>query len=242
MSTMYQIHRIRELYYGQDKNLSEIAANMNLGWRTVRKYVDMEDFRPASPIPESEKNPSSYKHDQFNPIIDKWLTDDKKVPRKQCHTTKRIHERLEDETDGFDCSYRTVAAYIAKKKKALGLKNNENYIPLVHYLGEAQSAFGTADFYENGKLHHEARYLAVSFPYSNGGYLYLNYGENMECLLKGLEAISWHLGGVPKEIWFDNTRTIVTKIIKGGGRDVTERFQRFNEHYRFKSVFMNPES
>jgi len=44
------------------------------------------------------------------------------------------------------------------------------------------------------------------------------------------------------EIWFDNTRTIVTDIIKGGGREVTERFRRFCEHYRFKPVFMNPES
>ena len=81
---------------------------------------------------------------------------------------------------------------------------------------EAQADFGTADFYENGKLHHEAKYLVLSFPYSNGGFFQLNYGENMECLLEGLVAIFEHIGGVPTEIWFDNTRTIVTKIIKGG--------------------------
>ena len=64
----------------------------------------------------------------------------------------------------------------------------------------------------------------------------------MECLLEGLVAIFEHIGGVPTEIWFDNTRTIVTKIIKGGGRNITERFQRFCEHYRIKPLFMNPES
>lgn len=64
----------------------------------------------------------------------------------------------------------------------------------------------------------------------------------MECLLEGLAAMFEHIGGVPTEIWFDNTRTIVTEIIKGGGREVTERFQRFCEHYRFNPVFMNPES
>lgn len=47
------------------------------------------------------------------------------------------------------------------------------------------------------------------------------------------------IGGVPTEIWFDNTKTIVTKIIKGGGREVTERFCCFSEHYGFKAVFMN---
>ena len=41
MTTMDQIHRIRTYYYEQDKNLSEIAALMNLDWRTVRKYVGM---------------------------------------------------------------------------------------------------------------------------------------------------------------------------------------------------------
>ena len=82
----------------------------------------------------------------------------------------------------------------------------------------------------------------ISFPHSNGGYLQLNYGENMECLLEGLVAMFEYIGGVPHTIWFDNTRTIVTEIIKGGGREITERFQRFTEHYRFKAVFMNPES
>ena len=51
-----------------------------------------------------------------------------------------------------------------------------------------------------------------------------------------------YIGGVPTEIWFDNTRTIVTEIIKGGKREVNDRFRRFCEHYRFKPVFMNPES
>lgn len=53
----------------------------------------------------------------------------------------------------------------------------------------------------------------------------------MECLLEGLVATFEYLGGVPTEIWFDNTRIIVT-----------ERFQRFCEHYRFRPLFMNPES
>lgn len=44
-------------------------------------------------------------------------------------------------------------------------------------------------------------------------FLQLNYGENMECLLEGLVTIFEHIGGVPTEIWFDNTRTIVTKVV-----------------------------
>lgn len=241
MTTMDQIHRIRELYYEQDKNLKEIAIIMNCDWRTVRKYVDMEDFNTPSPTPVSKEEHES-KLDPFKPLIDEWLEADKLAPRKQRHTAKRIYRRLRDEAEGFNCSYRLVALYVAEKKAELRLKKTEGYIPLVHHPGEAQADFGFADFYENGKLHHEAKYLVLSFPFSNGGFLQLNYGENMECLLEGLVAMFEHIGGVPTEIWFDNTRTIVTKVIKGGGRNVTERFQRFCEHYRIKAVFMNPES
>lgn len=241
MTTMEQIHRIRELYYGQEKNLKEIAIIMNCDWRTVRKYVDMEDFNTPSPTPVSEEE-HEFKLDPFKPLIGEWLEADKLAPRKQRHTAKRIYRRLRDEAKGFNCSYRLVALYVAEKKEELCLKKTEGYIPLVHHPGEAQADFGFADFYENGKLHHEAKYLVLSFPFSNGGFLQLNYGENMECLLEGLAAMFEHIGGVPTEIWFDNTRTVVTKVIKGGGRNVTERFQRFCEHYRIKAVFMNPES
>lgn len=80
----------------------------------------------------------------------------------------------------------------------------------------------------------------MTFPWSNAGYLQLFYGENIECLLEGLTATFKHIGGVPHEIWFDNASSMVIDIIKGGGRNLTERFSRFMEHYCFKAVFMNP--
>ena len=240
MTTMDQIHRIRDMFRSQDMSMTEIAKALNMDWRTVRKYVDMEDFNEKPPKPKEEETTS--KLDPYKPLIDKWLSEDKKAPRKQRHTAKRVHTRLKEEAQGYDCSYRLVATYVAEKKKELRLKKQEGYLPLEHFPGEAQADFGFADFYENGKLCHDAKYLVLSFPHSNGGYLQLNYGENMECLLEGLVAMFEHIGGVPTEIWFDNTSTIVTDIIKGGGRNLTERFQRFCEHYRFKPVFMNPEA
>jgi hypothetical protein len=140
--------------------------------------------------------------------------------------------------EGFDCSYRTVASYYAAIHKEIFSSINDGFIPLDHRPGEAQVDFGAADFYENGKRI-SGKYLEVSFPYSNKGYLQLFYGENTECLLEGLDTIFRHVG-VPQELWFDNTRTIVTKIIRGGKRETTERFNRFREHYRFHAVFTNP--
>lgn len=241
MLTMDQIHHIRELYYEQDKNISEIARETHLNWRTVQKYVDMTDFNAPVPKPEAEKK-SCPKLEPYKPLIDSWLQEDKKAPRKQRHTARRVYNRLNDESTDFNCSYRLVAEYVRHKKKQMHLDNRDKgKLPLVHHPGEAQGDFGSADFYENGRLY-SGKYFVLSFPYSNQGYHQLNYGENMECLLEALDAIFRHIGGVPSEIWFDNTSTIVTKIIKGGSRNVTDRFARFQEHYGFRAVFCNPES
>lgn len=238
---MDQVHRIRELYFSQGKNLSEIAAEIGCDWRTVRKYVEMEDFSPPRPKVASDQVHES-KLDPYKPTIDSWLAADTKAPRKQRHTAKRVFQRLQHETVGFNSSYRLVAEYVSRRKKELNLCHSDSYLPLIHRPGAAQADFGSANFVENGKERQGGKYLVLSFPYSNGGYLQMSHGENLECLLEELQAIFEYIGGVPTEIWFDNTKTIVTKIMKGGDRGLTERFRLFAEHYRFTPVFMNTES
>ena len=48
-TTMDQIHHIREMYYQQDKNISQIASETGLNRKTISKYVDMEDFNSPHP-------------------------------------------------------------------------------------------------------------------------------------------------------------------------------------------------
>ena len=236
---MDQIHHIRKLFYEQGLNISEIANETHRDWKTVQKYVDMEDFNEAAPM--SEERELCPKLDPFKSKIDEWLTQDKGRRRKERHTAKRIHDRLRDEVPGFNCSYRTVSLYVAAKKEELNLKKPEGYIPLIHSPGDAQGDFGETGFVEAGNRR-TGKYFVLSFPYSNNGYLQLHGGENLECLLESLVAIFEHIGGVPTEIWFDNASAIVTKVIRGGGRELTEKFVRFQEHYGFKAVFMNPAS
>jgi len=236
--TMDKIHDIRLRFYTKGENISQIANSLQLDRRTVQKYVDMTDFNKPEPKPASEQQFYS-KLEPYKPTIDKWLEEDKQAPRKQRHTAKRVFNRLRKEVAGFNCSYRTVASYYASKHREIFNNTKSGFLPLVHSPGEVQVDFGSADFYENGKRI-SGKYLEVSFPYSNKGYLQLFYGENMECLLEGLDTIFRHIGVVPKEAWFDNTKTIVTRVIRGGGRELTERFNRFREHYRFQAVFTNP--
>lgn len=156
----------------------------------------MIDFNAPAPQPSSEKRLCP-KLDPYKPAIDKWLKEDKRAPRKQRHTAMRVFNRLVKEFPAFNCSYRTVSSYYTVKYKELFSSERSGYLPLEHHPGEAQVDFGTADFYENG-TRITGKYLEVSFPCSNKGYLQLFYGENMECLLEGLDSIFRHIGVVPR--------------------------------------------
>ena len=236
---MTEVHGIRKLYFEEGKSITEISRQTGRDRKTIRMYLEKEDWNKVQPRSLFEAD--FPKLETFKSEIDEWLTEDKKAKRKQRHTARRIYHRLvEKYKEQFQCSYRTVAGYVARRKKEIYGKP-AGYLPLEHQPGETQADFGEAAFYENGQLYN-GKYLNLSFPYSNNGYLQLFKGENQECLFEGLISIFEHIGGIPPRIWFDNTKTIVSKVMKDGGRALTEDFLRFQEHYRFEAVFCNVEA
>lgn len=236
---MDEVHQIRKLYYENGLSIAQISRQSGWDRKTIRLYLGKEDWNETPPRALMEAD--FPKLEPFKADIDRWLSEDKRVRRKQRHTAKRIYQRLRAEyAENFNCSYRTVAAYVAQSKEKIYNKPR-GYLPLEHIPGEAQGDFGEAEFYE-GDRHYDGKYLVLSFPYSNQGYLQLFKGENQQCLCEGLVSIFEHLGGVPSKIWFDNTRTIVNKVMKDGGRTLTADFLRFMEHYRFQAVFCNVEA
>ncbi len=92
-----------------------------------------------------------------------------------------------------------AAGYVAMKKREIYHKP-DGYLPLEHPPGEAQVDFGDAAFYENGQLYH-GKYLDLSFPYSNHGYLSCSREKTRNACSKGsLIAIFEHMGGVPPRV------------------------------------------
>ena len=236
MLTMTQVHDIRKLYFEEGKNISAISKQTGLDRKTIRGYMEKDDFN--SKISSANKEASFLKLEPYKEEINLWLTEDRKAKRKQRHTAKRVFDRLKEiYKQNFNCSYRTVAAYVSGKKKEI-FGNVRAYLPLEHSPGESQADFGDCQFYENDRLY-SGNYLNLSFPYSNKGYTQVFKGENAECLFEGLISVFSHIGGVPFCIWFDNASTIVAKVLKGEKRQLTEKFLRFKEHYGFEAVFCN---
>lgn len=228
MLSMSHINNIRDLRK-KGSTIKEIAEITHTDPKTVRKYLNQEDFSPQMPVvPE---RPSIL--DPFKPIIQKWLEEDKKNWRKQQFTAMRIYHLLQEQ-EGFTGSYNVVQRYVKKVKKKEKERRN---LELIWEPGSAQVDFGEADFIYKGKKEW-LKYLVVSFPYSNDSYEQIFRGETAECVCEGLKNIFQYIGGVPRLLVFDNA-TGVGHRIQDEVKE-TELFARFHAQYNFLCRFCSP--
>lgn len=228
MLSMSHINNIRDLRK-KGSTIKEIAEITHKDPKTVRKYLNLEDFSPQ--IPVQPERPS--KLDPFKPIIDQWLKEDKKNWRKQQYTAMRIFQLLQEQ-EGFTGSYNLVQRYVKKVKKR---EKERQTLELIWEPGSAQVDFGEADFIYRGNKE-RLKYLVVSFPYSNDSYTQIFRGENVECVCEGLKTVFEYIGGVPRLLVFDNA-TGVGHRIQNEIRE-TELFARFHAHYGFVCRFCSP--
>ena len=232
--SMTQVHRIKELQQKQ-QGPYQIAKELNLDPKTVRKYMVREDFSPKAPTPKE----CASKLDPFKGDIDLWILQDEKCRSKQRHTAQRVFDRLKElYPEKFDCSYPTVVRYVRacrEKKK----RNHKGTMELIWHPGEAQVDFGECDIIENGVLR-ICRYLVVSFPYSNAALVQCFGGETAECLCQGLMDIFKYIRGVPRRLVLDNATGAGRRM--GDVIRLTQLFKRFQAHFGFELTFCNPAS
>ncbi len=238
MIKMPIVHDIRERYQNGD-SITQIARDLRIDRKTVRKYVKQEDFSPKAPVKQKRKTII----DPYEATIREYLEEDKKHWRKQHHTAQRIYERLRDEHE-FEGSYETVQKAVKRIRTSMRRENkssgkNDAYLQLEWPAGSAQVDFGEVEVQRDGELC-RMHALMISFPYSNIGYSQVFDGETAECVCQGLRDIFEHIGGVPKTIVFDNATGIGRRIM--GKVHMTGLFERFETHYGFKSRFCNPYS
>ena len=215
MLSMDDIKYIKRLYEKEELSIREIMRRTGYHYETVRKYLDMEDFNePMYPPKESVSL-----LDPLKPIIDQWLLDDLKAPRRQRHTAKRVFECLQEEyPEQLEVKLRTVQYYVSYKKKEIYKSQQKARLPLYHPPGEAQVDFGHFSYINNSDDMVDALKLTVSFPYSNQAYCQIFGGENQQCLLQGMRNIFEHIGKVPNRILFDNLSSAVAHMGNGHNR------------------------
>lgn len=236
MLSMAKINDIKYLKQVQGLSYRKVKTLTGHSYATIKKYEETENFNQTiKKIIRKTK-----KIDQYKEMVDKWILSDIGKIHKQRHTAKKIFMRLQEKYgDSLNISYRSIAIYVAEKKRELNLDTTE-YLKLSHLPGTAQVDFGKLTFKQGGK-DVKGSYLVLTLPYSNAGYMQIFRGETTECLLQGLKDIFKHIGGVPREIWFDNL-TAAVAFRKNKDRILNESFDKFSAHYKFKPKFCNPAS
>lgn len=232
---MAQINYIKDLYEKEGLSLREIARQTGKDFRTVRKYAYQENWNPPVKKLSAEEFPVM---GEYIPVVNRWLEEDEREPRKQRHSAKRVYDRLSKEL-GYTGSYSSVKRYVGLRKAEMK-KYTESFLPLDHPPGHAQVDFGDFKYYDGLGNGCDGHALIVSFPHSNTGWMQVFPSENQECLLTGLKRIFYHIGGVPIRVKCDNMTTAVAQVLKGTERIISDGFYRFMLHHRFGADFCTP--
>ncbi|TWT57910.1 Integrase core domain protein [Thalassoglobus neptunius] len=195
-------------------------------WDTLEKILAYSE-PPGYRLTEPRRS----KVDPFLPVIQEILESDKKVHRKQRHTTQRIFERLRDE-HGYDGGLTIVSSAVRKLKQ----QNKEVFFPLSHPPGEGQVDYGFADVWLNGELTKVALFV-MTLPYSDAIFIQAFPRECTESFLEGHVRAFEFYGGVPTRISYDNSKVAVGKIVGHREREVTKEFLRLKSHFLYEDHF-----
>ena len=186
------------------KSIRQIASDFQHSRNTIRKILK-----------QAEPNPLPSTRNRFAPllgpvesIIDQILIDDETAPPKQRHTAAQVFRRVRDEY-GYAGGYVQVRRYLRKHRRS----HVETFIPLGHLPGQRLEAdFGHihVDFPDGRRL---VPFLVTAWAYSNAPFVMALPFERTEPILEGMVAAFEFFGAVPKEVWWDNPRTVATLIL-----------------------------
>ena len=209
--------------------LSRRAAckKYGLGWHTLMKIL-AHDEPPGYRQSQPRVKP---KIDEFLPVIQQILIDDRQAPKKQRHTAWRIFERLRDEYQ-FGGKYTIVKDAVRSWKQS----HQEVFLPLSHPPGEAQVDFGEATIRLAGQETKVALFV-MTLPYSGAIFIQAFPRECTETFLEGHRRAFEYFGGVPRRISYDNSAIAVIEVLKGRERKLTREFLRLQSHYLFQEHF-----
>jgi transposase len=173
--------------------------------------------------------------DAVRHLVDDILTHDLTAPPKQRHTAAQIFRRLVADHN-YAGSYLPIQRYLQQRRR----DRRETFIPLDHAPGHRLEAdFGHiyVDFPEGRR---QVPVLVTTWSYSNCPFAIALPTERTEAVLHGLVEAFTFFGCVPRELWWDNPRTVAIHIHRGRERTLHPRFAALASHYVFAPRFCMP--
>jgi transposase len=196
--------------------------------REVLRESEPKGYTRRKPVPAPKLDP-------VKPIIDQILADDEDAPRKQRHTAAQIFRRLVAEHE-YTGGYDQIRRYVATRRR----QRRETFIPLEHSPGQrGECDFGHiwVDFPEGRR---QVPTLLMTWAYSYCPFSIALPTERTEAILHGLVEAFAFFGAVPRELWWDNPKTVATTILRGRQRHFNPRYLALASHYNFEPLCCMP--
>ncbi len=213
------------------KSIREIARTFHHTRRKIRQVLTESEPRPYT---RTNDRPAPVLG-PFHAVVDQILIDDEAAPPKQRHTAAQVYRRLRDEHN-YAGGYAQVQRYLRRHR----VQHQETFIPLGHLPGRRLEAdFGHihVDFPDGRRL---VSFLVTTWAYSNTPFVMALPFERTEAILEGMVASFEFFGCVPREVWWDNPKTVATLILQGRERRLHPRYAALAAHYAFDPQFCMP--
>jgi transposase len=225
-----QFEAIRRDFAREGLSIRALARRHGVHRRAVRQAL-------ACPVPPPKRAPAARPAPKLGPyraLIDQWLRDDLRAPRKQRHTARRVWQRLVAEYDA-EVSERQVDRYVAQARRRIG--EVQAFVPLVADAGvEAEVDWGQAQVLM--RTQPMMVHVFLMRACHSGAQFAMAFGaETQQAFLEGhVQAFDW-FEGVFATVRYDNLGSAVAQMLKGRRRVECDRFVALRSHYLFESVF-----
>jgi transposase len=190
----------------------EIADEVGLDWRTVKKYLS-PDTASGPPAAPSRRGCVTRKVDAVAPVIDAWLAAD---PRLKASV---IHERLVAE-HGFDGHYQRIKLYVApaRQRLARGDDGTDGLRGLHRRFEVVAGAQAQVDWGDEGAILLDAGIRKVysfhmTLSYSRDPFCCFTTSQDLGTFFDCHRRAFAHFGGVPGAIVYDRTKTVVRRHV-----------------------------
>jgi transposase len=208
----------------------EIAKELGIDRRTVYRWIKDGDLdRELSPktVSYGPRPPVPHKLDPYRAIIETRLADYPEL------TAVRLLEEIR--AAGYPGGYTQLKEYVRR------VRPKPPPEPAVRF--ETPPGKQAQVDFAHFRFSWGRRYvLLVVLGYSRYGWLQFYPRQDMRTLFTGLESAFRYFGGVPRELLFDQMKSVITRDLRGEGGRLVENaeFLRFCAHWGFRPRACRP--
>jgi len=218
----YELYsKIRHLNQHDGLTAQQIAQELVLDVRTVKKRIDETQFKPRKSSPRASK-------------LDPFKRDIVRLIEAHPYTAIQIFQRIREQ--GFDGQYSIVKEYVRKVRPP----KTRAFLTLSFAPGEcAQVDWGSFGVVNVGSTRRRLSFFVMVLCYSRMMYIEFTVSQTMEHFLGCHQNAFEFFGLAPKKIMVDNLKSAVLKRIVGQAPVFNPKYLDFANYYGFTIAACN---